>query len=367
MTRLLQPWYWLRRAWQFPGREREAILQAVKMAIAAVLAWLVARMLIPSPQSFIAPYTAVFMMSETVYRSVTTAAQQTGAILFGLVIAYTSAHLIPQDVIALAVAVLVGVLLGQWHRFGSSGIWVSVTALLMISYGTAGSLLYLVERMGESLLGAAIGVAINMIILPPVHLRHTRDRVSALAGEVRDMLRFVARDLREEWDSDTASHWLRHARRLDSTVRRADEAVGLGRESVWFNPRWLLDRRRGRAPRPSSFESPLHVLSDVSEQVKRIAEALVTASQHEAQVDPEFITGYANLLDELAEAVACLDQNDDRSHELPGHLDEVASHHQELAGWVRVDSERNVARQAEDAALLAVARSMRVLESAAAP
>ncbi|GAB3586809.1 aromatic acid exporter family protein [Amycolatopsis endophytica] len=364
MSRFLSPWYWLGRACRFPGREREAVQQALKMALAAVLAWLLSRLVIPSPQSFIAPYAAVFLMTTTVYRSVTNAVQQTSALLLGLAVAYFAAHLIPQPAVALAVAVFVGMLLGQWHSFGESGIWVGVTALLMISYGTAGNLLYLAERMGESLLGAAIGLAVNTVILPPVHLRHTREAVTALAGEVRDLLHSMADDLTDDWDADTASRWLRHARRLDSTVARADEAVSWGRESVRFNIRWLVRRHRWHTPLPSSFESPLSVLKEVSEQVKRIAEALVTASQHD-DLDPDFIAGYAQLLDELADAVACLDQSEDRLGELPRHLDHVSARHRELARWVRLDRETTVARQAEDAALLAVARSTRVLESAA--
>ncbi|UQS26914.1 FUSC family protein [Amycolatopsis thermalba] len=364
MTRILSPWSWFSRALRFPGREREAIVQALKMALAAVLAWLVARLVIPSPQSFIAPYAAVFLMTATVYRSLTNAAQQTAALLLGLAVAYAAAHLIPQPVLALAAAVFVGMLLGQWHRFGSSGIWVGVTALLMISYGTAGNLLYLAERMAESVLGAAIGLAVNTVILPPVHLRHTRDAVTALAAEVRDLLRSIAGDLRDEWDSDTASRWLRHARRLDSTVRKADEAVSWGRESVRFNIRWLVHRRRGRSPLPSSFESPLSVLTEVSEQVKRITEALLTAAQQD-EADREFTPGYARLLGQLAGAVACLDQTDDRLTDLPGYLDELAARHRELDGRVRLDQVTTVTRQAEDAALLAVARSMRVLETAA--
>ncbi|AIJ25707.1 FUSC family protein [Amycolatopsis methanolica] len=364
MARILSPWYWLRRAARFPGREREAVLQAVKMALAAVLAWLVARVVVPSPQSFMAPYAAVFLMTTTVYRSLTNAAQQTAALLLGLALAYAAAHLIRQPALALAAAVFVGMLLGQWHRFGGSGIWVGVTALLMISYGTAGNLLYLAERMAESLLGAAIGVGVNTVVLPPVHLRHTRDAVTALAAEVRDLLQSLAGDLREDWDADTAARWLRHARRLDSTVVRADDAVSWGRESVRFNIRWLVHRRRGRLPLPSAFESPLSVLKEVSEQVKRITEALVTAAQQD-EADPEFTAEYARLLDQLAGAVACLDQDDDRLADLPGYLDELAAHHRELDGRLRFDRVTTVMRQAEDAALLAVARSARVLETAA--
>ncbi len=74
-ARLLAPARWVRQAVRESGREREGSIQAAKMAVAAVIAWLVAQQVDPS-QSFIAPYAAVFMMSETVYRPMTNAVHE---------------------------------------------------------------------------------------------------------------------------------------------------------------------------------------------------------------------------------------------------------------------------------------------------
>ncbi|MBO0875537.1 MAG: FUSC family protein [Pseudonocardia sp.] len=74
------------------------MVQAAKTAAAAALAWLVAR-LFPSPQSFMAPYAAVFLMSATVYRSMLEAARQTVALLLGLLVAYLAASTLPHPVL----------------------------------------------------------------------------------------------------------------------------------------------------------------------------------------------------------------------------------------------------------------------------
>lgn len=352
------PFSWLARAVRVPGREREALVQAGKMALAAVLAWLASRLL-PSPQSFIAPYAAVFLMAETVYRSITNAVQQTITLMLGLVLAYVGASLIPVPLVALGVTVFLGMLLGQWQRLGSSGVWVGVTALLMITYGTADSGQYLLERLGESLLGAVVGVAVNILILPPVHLRHTRRAGLALAGEIRELLCSIAGELADDWDTDTARAWLRRARRLDLSVRQAQDALGQGRESTRFNLRWQLLARRGGSGAPARIEASIGTLAEVSEQLQRIAEALVT----DEPMDPEFRRRFAEVLEELAQAIACYEESlEERVESLPGRLDLIHEKQRELVGWVYEGRELSTeARQTEDALLLSVSRALRVM------
>ncbi|WP_036507488.1 hypothetical protein, partial [Nocardia aobensis] len=106
------------------------------------------------------------------------------------------------------------------------------------------------------------------------HLRRTREAVDALAGELRELLASIAAGLTEHVDPPTAAHWQHQARLLDATVRRADDALGQGRESLRWNPRWLVRRRRDWHPAVS--ESSFRTLSEVSEQVKRLTEAVAT-------------------------------------------------------------------------------------------
>ncbi|WP_245782919.1 MULTISPECIES: FUSC family protein [Amycolatopsis] len=356
---LRAPGSWLLRALRVPGREREALVQAGKMALAAVVAWQLARVLLPSPQSFIAPYAAVFLMAETVYRSLTNAAQQLVTLMLGLVLAYAGANLLPQPLLAMGVTVFLGMLVGQWHRLGSSGVWVGVIALLMIAGGTADSGAYLLERLGETVLGAGVGVAVNMLILPPVHLRHTRRTGSLLAGEIRELLSSIADDLGGDWDLDTARSWLRRARTLDQTVRRAEEAVSWGRESTRFNLRWRFQARRNRSPVPSRIESSIGLLGEVSAQVQRIAEALVT----EEPLDSAFTQRFADLLHGLAQAIANYEESLDQGAEsLRERLDPVHEKQRDLVQWVYEGRTLSAeARQTEDALLLAVSRALRVL------
>lgn len=119
------------RAVRGSGVERVVFVQAVKAALAAVLAWLAAAYLFRLPQPFLAPWAAVFIVEATVYRSLRTACQQVAAVVVAVVVAVLLAAVIdwwvPWQLLGVAVAVLVGLLIGQWRGFGDSGPWIGIT------------------------------------------------------------------------------------------------------------------------------------------------------------------------------------------------------------------------------------------------
>lgn len=253
------------RAWRWARewasvRHREVLIQAAKMTLAAVVAWLLARQ-IHEPQSFIAPYVAVFLISETVYRSIMDATRQLSAIVLGVVLAFGVITLIPQQVIALAVAVFVGMLVGQFGWLRDSGIWVGVVALLMVTSRTADDPWFLAYRVVESLIGAAAGTAVNLLVLPPVHLRKAERVVSDISSEINNLLSDLSEGIRREWQGWATTSWLAQARDLDRTVYRAREAVGQGYESTRFNPRWYGTARQQRR-HPAASWSAIDTLGD---------------------------------------------------------------------------------------------------------
>lgn len=287
---------------QLTARQREGLLQAAKAAVAAAVAYLVARQ-VHAPQSFMAPYAAVFMMSETVYRSFADAARTVGTLILGVVLAFVTVTVIPDVAIALPVAVFAGTAIGRWHRLGDSGIWIGVTALLMIAYGTADNASYLLDRTVEGVLGAAIGLAVNMFVFPPLHLRAGRQAVADVAAELDDLLRTVADGIRDgDWNDGDARTWQRRARELEDVIRRAEHARGRSHESTRYNPRWALRHRRHD---PGDRHQDLGQLHEVARQVQHITEALAAAASGAAPVAGEWFTGsYAELLDAVATAVA---------------------------------------------------------------
>src|SRR5699024_4955714 len=133
---------WLVRAVRAPGREREGLLQSVKIAVAAVAAWALARWLLPSV-AFLAPYSALFLMNSTVSRSVADAVRQLLTLGLGVLLAFVAATLLGKQLAGLGMVAFLGTLLGNWPRLGRNGVWVGVTALFALLFGQAADPLYL--------------------------------------------------------------------------------------------------------------------------------------------------------------------------------------------------------------------------------
>ncbi|MPY86274.1 MAG: hypothetical protein GEV00_24345, partial [Actinophytocola sp.] len=143
----------------------QPVVQAAKAGLAAVAAWLLARHALSLPQPFLAPYAAVFLVESTVYRSVWLSVQQVGAVAIGVALAGLAAVTIPSTSVAIGVVTAIGLVIGRWRGFGSSGIWIGITALFVLTYGTASDPMSLLYRLVEIALGAALGLVVNAVLL----------------------------------------------------------------------------------------------------------------------------------------------------------------------------------------------------------
>ncbi|NJP48728.1 FUSC family protein [Streptomyces sp. SBST2-5] len=223
-----------RAVWRGPGRERDQLVQSMKAAGAALLAWLVAWVWLGDPMALMAPWVALVLVQATVYSSVLQAGRQFTAICVGALVA-SGAQVVTDDATgALALSVPVLMLLSNWPRFGDQGIFAATTALFTIASGAV-SVAAVGHRLGQAALGAVIGVAVNALVLPPIHLRDVRENLAALARETGDVLHAVARDLREgDWDAQSAADRHAAALRLHSRLDALRSARGWSRESLRF-------------------------------------------------------------------------------------------------------------------------------------
>jgi hypothetical protein len=129
-----------------------------------------------------------------------TAAQQTVGLAPGIVLGSLAVQVIPQRYAALAVTVFVATFRGPWRKLGSSGDWVAVTALLMLTYGTAGNDMYLLVRVAQSLIGAAVKL---LVLLPVHHLRSAHGAVTEGIDRAHDLLCSLAQGVRTDWTETT--------------------------------------------------------------------------------------------------------------------------------------------------------------------
>nr|WP_244328721.1 aromatic acid exporter family protein [Streptomyces marokkonensis] len=221
-----------RAAWRGPGRERDLLIQSLKAAAAAVLAWLLAQVWLGDPMALMAPWVALVLVQATVYSSLLQGTRQFAAICVGALVASGAQAVTDDTTGALALSLPVLMLLSNWPRFGDQGIYAATTAVFTIATGTV-SAAAVGHRLGQAALGAVVGVAVNALVLPPIHLRDVRENLAALARETGDVLHTVARDLHDgEWDGETAVGWVGASARLQDRLEALRSARGWSRESL---------------------------------------------------------------------------------------------------------------------------------------
>jgi hypothetical protein len=303
----------LRRAVHQPGPERDAVLLLVKAAIATVLAWQFAVRVLDSPVPFYAPMAALLVVDRTMVRSLSASAQRIAAVVLGLGVAWVVATLLGVTWWTMFGVILVALVIGRWSRLGEHGI--QVPAMVLLSLITVGGTdeAFTVLTIVETVAGGVIGVATNAIVFAPLHLTRPRQRVVAMARQVRELLDDMADGLRGEWDAQSARRWYRLGSEIGDRAPFVVEDIHTGRESTRFNVRrglWSADQDW------EGYERTVRTLRRMVWQLTGIGRTLVDAAEdRDGQPEPsgEFLVTYADALGAMADAVSQLGRHDDES------------------------------------------------------
>ncbi|WP_372478040.1 FUSC family protein [Streptomyces barringtoniae] len=292
------------RAWAGPCRERDLAAQAVKAALAAWLAWAVAGWWLHAPMAFVAPWVAVVLVESTVFRSIAHGLQQLAAIAAGTVVATAVALPLRDSMAAMAVVLPLAMLLGQWRRLGSQGIYAATGALFVLTGGSV-TVATSAARLAEALFGAVVGIAVNALVRPPLYLRDSRAVLKGATEEAHDILRDVAEGLTEgRWDAEEAGARHERALRLRRLVEQARSSVEWSRESLRGN---LRRRRTGAGPPPGKgYDDALLVLDYAAVHTAGVTRTVLeaaTADRAAPRPHPELAHRYAEFLRRTAHAL----------------------------------------------------------------
>lgn len=245
-------------------------LFAAKSAVAAFIAWLLARWLLPSGANFYAPLVAVLSVQPTVVKTLRDTAQRLSGVGIGLALGYAAVATVGLRWWSLAVVAAAASLVSTWRRLGEEGVQVPIAALLLILLAESPAT-YAAQLLGEGLLGALVAAAVNLAVLPPLYVQSAGDRLLALRAELGDVVDAMSRDIGERWPPESPD-WLERARQVRRPLEAAREAIENGSESVLFNPRGR--RFRGTPRRQRQVLSTLeHVTVTVRDLAGTLEEA----------------------------------------------------------------------------------------------
>lgn len=249
--------------------------QAVKAALAAGLAWALGS-LVPGapPQPYLAPLTAMLTVQLTVAESITGAVQRTIGATVGVFVAVLAGNSIGVNPITIAALVLVGQVIGTVLKLSVIGTsQVMVTALLVLTIGgTNTSYNYGWARIAETIVGAAVGVGINALLVPPSYLTAAESAKNRVVELLVERLEEIASGLTDGITINRAATSLDNARILVREFESARQVLQRAEDSLRFNVRARIERDA-----LESIRRQVIILERSAIQTRTIARALTDA------------------------------------------------------------------------------------------
>lgn len=315
---------WLRRAAGSSGHERHTLLLLAKSALAAWISWAVAHDLMGAQSPAFAPFSAVWMMQVTVYQSVVQALRYVGAVTAGVALQGVFGFLAGPDLLIFGLVTVVALAIGRWPKLGVQGSQVATAAFFAFStYLAATTPADRLQQLGQLvvlvLLGCGTGVAVNLLVFPPMRYRSAEYSVRSVAHAVCDLLSDIRPALRDDaLDDDLTGQWRERSDHLGATVARARSGVRTAQESVYYNPRRILSRYRHHN-HFRDYAAVLDALERVTHQVASLVRTLDQRHDGEAgDSHREFMRRYSDLLEPVTETTRLLSEIDETR--LPAQL-----------------------------------------------
>ncbi|AGW41519.1 hypothetical protein O159_14620 [Leifsonia xyli subsp. cynodontis DSM 46306] len=222
---------------------RIPLLQVVKTAAAMIVAWIIARLLLPGELPVFAMIAALLVVQPSVNQSLGRAIERSLGVIVGVMVAYLIGIAFGANSWIVLLAVIASLLLAWALKLtpGSAN-QVPISAMLVLSLGATNAD-YAWARIIETILGAAIGVIVNIAVVPPVQTGPARASVLGLGREIAATLDRLAIALTSRQTPGERNALLIEARLLRPLEKKAETALTTAGESLTLNPRQTKHRR----------------------------------------------------------------------------------------------------------------------------
>lgn len=222
------------------------LLQTFKAVLAATFAWWLSGSVLGSELPFLAPWTALLTVHATVHRSLSRGVQTTVSSTIGVLFSFGIGALLGVSVWTFALAVLVGLLAARIWWIRDEGVAIATTAIFVLGSGFGDQHGLLLDRILEVALGVAVGVVVNLLLVPPLRERQAARYVDSINRRMGRTMIEMAEAVATSWDAEIAESWMRETEAMSQELDSAWATVSFARESERGNPRSGLQRRGRR-------------------------------------------------------------------------------------------------------------------------
>ncbi len=271
------------------GRGRSAAFRAARMTGATVAAFLVAQVVgLHTPPPLIAALTALLVVQATLSSTLVNGLQRVLSVVSGVALAVLFAAVVGLTWWSLGALVAASILAGQLLRLGPHLVEVPISAMLVL--GASGAEDVGAGRVVETLIGAAVGVLVNVVFPPAVQTRYATQALERFADEIACLLHDAASALRAgRVTPEQSTRWLEDARRLNRHAPRVDRALAHAEESRRLNVRALRVPPVGGGTRAG-----LDALEHASVSLRTLFRAIDDATREQTGVRED--AGYADIV-----------------------------------------------------------------------
>jgi hypothetical protein len=358
------------RRGRFPG------LRTAKATFAVVAAYLLAEVLhLSEHHPIVAPLTALLVVQLTLYQTLAHGLGRVAGVVAGVVVAVLVAHIAGVTWWSLGAVVAGSIVVGRLLRLGPHLFEAPITAMLLLEVGASGSLG--LARVEEAVVGALVGIAVSVLIAPPLYLQPAGAAIGELAERMARLTREFALGVQGPWSRQAAARWINEIRGVGDEVAHALRTVARAEEAARLNPRG----RRGRDAHPQ-LRATLTGLERCHVTLRTLARAILDrtyfmpAGEQSAAYTPAQRAALGTVLADVGAAVAAVapiasvattpDDAAAARRAVQTHLAALDVHRAQLADLLAVDPAADPAAWTQHGSLLAAVDRLRVEVAAAA-
>lgn len=286
------------------------LFQILKTVLAATLAWWLSGAVLDSQMPFLAPWTALLTVHATVYRSLSRGIQSTVASTIGVGISFLIGHFLGVSLWTFALALFVGMLGSRVGWLRDEGVAIATTAIFILGSGFDSQQPLLLDRILEIALGVGIGLAVNLIVIPPVRDQQAARYIDSINEQMGEVLIDMSREFSRSWETDQAEDWFERTEAMSREIDSAWGSVRFARESRRGNPRIAVPRPTKRhqvevdKASKESYENILQRVDEGISHLRNLARTLREASYADGDWDTRFREEWSAIVADAGRSIA---------------------------------------------------------------
>jgi hypothetical protein len=286
----------------------KAVTRALRLTGAATASYLVALPLVQDRRPLTAALTALLIVQVTLVGTVTDTVRRIVSVVAGVAVAIVFSAFVPFAWWSLAAIIAASILLGQVLRLREHLLEVPISAMLILAVGGAGT--QALDRVAETIIGAAVGLLVNLIFPPAIQTRTAGAAVRRAADRLADLLERVSVSLMEHQPThDDLRGWLDDSRRVTTAIAGVDSALAEAVRSRRLNPRAVgtvdttPDLRTGLESLEHSAAALRAVFRSIADRVGALQADVEVDRVPEEFEDDDLREALGVLMGDLAQAV----------------------------------------------------------------